>query len=140
MRSRTTTLAAVGAAALLLLGAPVGAVADGFSVEQVLASPFPSSLTASPAGERFAWVFTLRGVSNVWVAEGPDGEARALTRFDRDDGRPLSVVGFSPDGSWLFFSKSSRFNPDHQSLGSGASTLFRVPWAGRPPLHWEVEA
>ncbi len=129
------TLISAGA---LLLGAALATpetlpAQDGFSVEQVLASPFPSSLAASASGQRLAWVFTLRGVANVWVAEGPEFQARAVTRFHRDDGRPLSVLGFSPDGQWLFFSRSSDFNPDHQRLGSGPSTLHRVAWSGGEP-------
>jgi len=121
-------------ALLATLALPVALQAqDGFSVEQVLASPFPSSLTATASGQRLAWVFTLRGVANVWVAEGPAFQARSVTRFDRDDGRPLSVLGFSPDGQWLFFSRSSAFNPDHQRLGSGPSKLYRVAWSGGEP-------
>ena len=80
-----------------------------------------------------AWVFTLRGVANVWAAEGPDFEGRQLTGFSADDGRPLRVLGFAPDNEWVFFAKSSRFNPDHSALGSGPSKLYRVAWAGGDP-------
>jgi len=124
----------VAALLLLVLAAvPVGGADDGFTVEHVLGSPLPSSLTASTSGQRLAWVFNLRGVSNVWTAAGPGFEAKQLTRFDADDGRPLRVLGFSPDAEWVFFARTSTFNPDHQPSGSGASKLFRVATSGGEP-------
>ena len=110
----------LAAAALLLIviAAPrTGSGLAGFTIEDVLASPFPTTVTASETGSRVAWVFTLRGVANVWAAEGPDFEGRQLTNFADDDGRPLEVLGFSPDNDWVFFAKNSRFNPDSQALG-----------------------
>ena len=106
---------------------------DGFTIEDVLASPFPTTVTASETGSRVAWVFTLRGVANVWVAEGPDFEGRQLTAFTADDGRPLEILGFAPDNEWVFFARSSRFNPDQRALGSGPSKLYRVAWTGGEP-------
>jgi dipeptidyl aminopeptidase/acylaminoacyl peptidase len=123
----------VVAVVLLLTGLAwpsIAAAEQGFTVEEVLASPFPSFLTAAKNNQRVAWVFTLRGVANLWVAEGPRFEGRQLTSFSVDDGRPLRVLGFSPDGEWVFFAKSSRFNPDHSPLGSGPSKLYRIAWAG----------
>jgi len=117
----------------LLTIAQLGFTEDSFTIDDVLASPFPSSVTAADSAERVAWVFSLRGVSNIWVASGPDFEARSLTDFAIDDGRPLRVLGFSPDSEWVFFSKSSTFNPDSRAMGSGPSLLYRVPWAGGEP-------
>ncbi len=111
----------------------IGYAEESFTIDDVLASPFPSSLTAADGHERVAWVFDLRGVSNIWVAAGPDFEARQLTTFDADDGRPLQVHGFSPDGTSVFFSKRSQFNPDSRALGSGPSVLYHVPWKGGEP-------
>ncbi len=117
--------------AITLVG--TGSAEDGFTINDVLASPFPSSVTVSDTGQRVAWVFDFRGVANVWVAEGPDFKGRQLTALESDDGRPLRVLGFSPDNEWVFFAKSSRFNPDHRPLGSGASKLYRVAWTGGQP-------
>jgi dipeptidyl aminopeptidase/acylaminoacyl peptidase len=116
-----------------MLTAPPAGSADGFTVDDVLGSPFPSSVTATETGLRVAWVFDFRGVSNVWVAEGPDFDGRQLTSFADDDGRPLRVLGFASDNEWVYFAKSSRFNPDHRALGSGPSKIFRVAWAGGDP-------
>src|SRR5262245_53411126 len=41
----------------------------GFTLEQILSSPFPSDLVASPIGERVAWVFGAQGKRKLWVAE-----------------------------------------------------------------------
>jgi hypothetical protein len=41
----------------ILAGAAQAAGATtGFTLEQVLSAPFPSELTASPEGSRFAWI------------------------------------------------------------------------------------
>jgi len=126
--------AAAATLVLIPLVAPrTGSGGEVFTIEDVLASPFPTTVTASETGSRVAWVFTLRGVANVWVAEGPDFDGRRLTAFMDDDGRPLEVLGFSPDNEWVFFAKSSRFNPDQRALGSGPSKLYRVGWAGGEP-------
>ena len=132
---RVVRLLGLGLALLLvLLAAPTsGSAYEGFTVDDVLASPFPSSVTGSETGQRVAWVFNLRGISNVWVAEGPDFKGRQLTGFAADDGRPLRILGIAPDNEWVFFAKSSRFNPDHRVLGSGPSKLHRVAWAGGEP-------
>jgi len=118
---------------VMLAGPTIGFAEDGFTVDEVLASPFPSFVTAAETGQRVAWVFEIRGVANVWAAEGPDFKGRQLTRYSADDGRPLRVLGFAPDNEWVFFAKRSQFNPDHRALGSGPSKLYRVAWAGGEP-------
>src|SRR4030095_5306780 len=74
---------------------------NGFTLEQVLSSPFPSDLIASPLGDRVAWVFDAEGKRNIWVAEAPAFKGRQLTRYDKDDGQEITEVEFSPDGNWI---------------------------------------
>ena len=89
-------------AALLLVSA--AAPAQGpFTLEQVFSAPFPTSLTASPDGNRVAWVFDEQGARNVWAAAAPDFEGRRLTDFSGDDGTTISALAFSPDGSRIAF-------------------------------------
>src|SRR5919106_5864246 len=91
-------------ASMLLLVAcalPCAAQARGFTLEQVLSSPFPADLVAARRGQRVAWTFDAEGRRNVWVAEGPQFQARQLTRFDKDDGQELAEVSFSADGNWV---------------------------------------
>ena len=55
-----------------------------FTIEQVLGSPFPSSLHTSADGKRIAWVFNLKGVHNIWLAESTEFSPRKLTNFKKD--------------------------------------------------------
>ena len=61
-------------AALLLAGC--AAAQPPFTLDRVLSAAFPSGLTASPSGGKFAWVENARGVRNIWVAEAPRYQAR----------------------------------------------------------------
>ena len=91
---------------LLLLAAcalPCAAQTGGFTLEQVLSSPFPADLVAARRGQRVAWTFDAEGRRNVWVAEGPQFQARQLTRYDKDDGQELSELTFSADGNWVVY-------------------------------------
>src|SRR5262245_44321072 len=69
-----------------------------FTVDQILSLPTPDNLVASPVGSRIGWTFNERGVRNIYVADGPDFQARRLTSFTEDDGQELSNLSFSPDG------------------------------------------
>ncbi|PYT00723.1 MAG: hypothetical protein DMF65_08405 [Acidobacteria bacterium] len=82
----------------------------GFTLEQVLSSPFPSELASARRGERVAWAFDAEGRRNVWVAEGPQFQARQLTHFDRDDGQELGDLSFSADGNWVVFVRGGEKN------------------------------
>ena len=93
-------------ASLLLLAAcalPCAAQGPGFTLEQVLSSPYPTDLVASRRGQRVAWSFDAEGRRNVWVAEGPQFQARRLTRYDQDDGQHVGELAFSGDGDWVVF-------------------------------------
>ncbi|MFB3854039.1 MAG: alpha/beta fold hydrolase [Vicinamibacterales bacterium] len=89
---------------------------SGFTLKQVLGYPFPSDLVASPTGQQVAWVFTERGVRNVWVAEGPRFEPRRLTSNTADDGQELTGLAFSPDGRYLVWVRGG----DHGTNWSNA--------------------
>ena len=79
------------------------ALGNGFTLEQVLSSPFPSELIASSNGDKVAWVFNAEGKRNIWVAEAPAFKGRQLTRYDQDDGQDITGPEFSPDGNWIAF-------------------------------------
>jgi dipeptidyl aminopeptidase/acylaminoacyl peptidase len=106
-----------------------------FTIEQVLSSPFPSELTASPKGERVAWVFDKEGRRNIWIAEGPQFKARQLTKYNEDDGQELTDLGFSFDGNWIVFvrggDKNGRGevpNPTNDATGT-KQQVIAVNWA-----------
>src|SRR5215831_844758 len=111
---------------------------SGFTLEQVLSSPFPSDLVASPAGERIAWVFNAQGKRNVWVGEGPNFKARQLTQYNEDDGQELTNLSFTRDGKWVVYVRGGDPNsagdvPNPTSDPSGATqAIYAVSWdAGR---------
>jgi dipeptidyl aminopeptidase/acylaminoacyl peptidase len=99
--------AAVGA---LLVSAPA-AWAGGFSLEAAVSYPFVNSLVSASRADRIAWMRIVKGVRNVWVAEGPGYAPRQVTQFTEDDGQELTQLTFSPDGSVLVFVRGG----DHDS-------------------------
>jgi len=74
-----------------------------FTLEHALSYPFVDHLVAAPHVDRIAWVRTVRGVRNVWVADGPGLTPRQVTQFKADDGQELTGLTFSPDGRTLVF-------------------------------------
>jgi dipeptidyl aminopeptidase/acylaminoacyl peptidase len=87
---------------------------NGFTLEQVLSSPFPSDLIASPRGDKLAWVFDDEGKRNVWVAEGPRFVARQLTPYSKDDGQEITGLTFSPDGTWIAYVRGGPPNAEQE--------------------------
>ncbi|MGH9755525.1 MAG: prolyl oligopeptidase family serine peptidase [Blastocatellia bacterium] len=107
---------------------------SGFTLEQVLSSPFPSDLVAAPEGERIAWVFNAQGKRNVWVAEGPEFKARQLTQYNEDTGQELTELSFMRDGKWLVYVRGGNPNsagdiPNPTSDPSGVTqAIHAVSW------------
>lgn len=80
-----------------------GAAPAGFALKDAIAYPFVDGLVSAPRSDRIAWVRIVKGVRNIWVADGPAWRPRQVTAFDRDDGQELTQLTFSPDGSVLVF-------------------------------------
>jgi dipeptidyl aminopeptidase/acylaminoacyl peptidase len=74
-----------------------------FSMAQVLGYPFPSDLVSLRSGKAFAWVSNPRGVRNIWVAQGPDYQARRVTNYSGDVGQEITNLHFSHDGKYLVY-------------------------------------
>lgn len=87
-----------------------------FSVESVLAYPFPTELTSSASGSRIAWAVNEQGLRNVYVAAGPDFKPVKLTGYNKDDGQEITSLTISADGKWVVFVRGG----DHG--GSNAAT------------------
>ncbi|MFQ5926491.1 MAG: prolyl oligopeptidase family serine peptidase [Terriglobia bacterium] len=90
----------------------VSAVAQqgAFTFEQIMSSPFPSSLTAAPAGGKVAWVANARGVRNIWVAEPPDYHGRLVTSYTADDGQEISSLAWTPDANAIVYVRGGNAN------------------------------
>jgi dipeptidyl aminopeptidase/acylaminoacyl peptidase len=108
-----------------------------FTLEQVLAYPFPTGLVAARDGAHLAWVINLRGARNVWVADGPEFKPRQLTHFAADDGQEITQLTFSPSGRTLVFVRGG----DHDANWPAADDLPPDPAAtpGQPEVRiWAV--
>lgn len=99
-------------ASVLLVTAFAGlANAQGpYSMDQIKSYPFPNGLTAAGTGSRIAWALNDQGKRNVWVAEGPNFEARQLTDFNVDDGQEITSLQVSKDGRWVVFLRGGDFS------------------------------
>jgi len=101
----------LGAGALLVCGAlfvaaaPAAARANPgtFTMEQVLAYPFVPELDAAENANAIAFVRVVKGVRNVWVANGPAFKPRQVTQYAADDGQEITQLTFSPDGKHLVY-------------------------------------
>ena len=97
-----------------------------FTLEQVMSAPFPSELSAAPAGGRFVWVFNNKGARNLWVAAPPDYAARQITHYPNDDGQEIDQITWTQDGSRIVYVRGGDFemgrkNPNPESLPQGVS-------------------
>lgn len=87
------------------------AYASTFTIDDIMSGPFTSNLIAAPANDRVAWVFNIEGRQNIWTASGPGYNAQQVTTYEYDDGKPLSNIRFTPDGSKIVYTLGSQFNP-----------------------------
>lgn len=97
--------AVMASSALFIAPAPVAAQpnAGTFTMEQVVSYPFVPELEAAEKGDAIAFVRVLKGVRNVWVADGPGFKPRQVTHYTADDGQELTQLTFSPDGKHLLY-------------------------------------
>ncbi|MFQ6038391.1 MAG: S9 family peptidase [Candidatus Aminicenantales bacterium] len=142
MRKNIPKKALFWALSLLCLGVWTSPASGAYTLEAVMAFAFPSSLTAAPQGDRVAWVFNIKGVRNIWVAEGPDYRARPLTYYDQDDGQELGQLAFNHSGTILVFVRGGAANrmgeiPNPTSHPEGAEqAIWAVKVEGGKP--WRI--
>ena len=86
--------------------------AQRFSIEDVLSPGYPVELVAARDADRIAWIEYEEGRRNVYTAAGPDFEPVRLTRYEDDDGRDLSTLRISDDGSVVVFLRGHTPNRD----------------------------
>jgi dipeptidyl aminopeptidase/acylaminoacyl peptidase len=107
-----------------------------FTIESALSAPFPSELTAAPAGGRVAWIFDAQGSRNIWVGEpGANGAftSRQLTRFIGDDGLEIGSLAWTFDGQALVFERGGDPNPRDLPLGSTPGQLWTISLSDTTP-------
>ena len=103
---------------------PMSWAQSGFTLEQVLSAPFSGDLVSSTHSSRVAWVFDIRGVRNVWIADGPDfaRTARQVTHYREDDGQSIASVRLTPDGRTVVYALGTELNGAQESANPTAST------------------
>jgi len=116
-------LLVAASAAALLWAQGASAATDSFSVADAIAYPFTLGLVSAEHADRIAWVRDVKGVRNVWAAEGPDFAPRQVTQFTADDGQELTQLTFSPDGKTLVFVRGG----DHDANFPAAGNLAPDP-------------
>jgi dipeptidyl-peptidase 4 len=79
------------------------ALAQRFTIEQVLSPGFAYDLVAATGADRIAWLENERGMRNVYTATAPDFRPVRLTSFLHDDGHDLTGTQLSADGSVVAF-------------------------------------
>ncbi len=77
------------------------AFAQSFTVEQVLAPPFPTTMVASPVGNKVAFVLNEQGSRNIFVSE--NGQTRRIIQYSKDNGQEVGGLTFTNDGKTLVF-------------------------------------
>ncbi len=110
-----------------------------FTIEQILSSPFPTSLVAAPNHGKLAWVQNAEGKRNIWVALAPGYEARQLTQYDADDGQEITGLQFGPGANHIVFVRGGAPNregeiPNPRSEPDGAErSIWILSAAGGEP-------
>lgn len=105
-----------------------------FTIEDVIGTPFPSSLVAAPVGRSAAWVFNDHGARNIWVVDG--GQARPITAFAKDDGYDVGELAWSSDARQIAFTRGGTLeddapsNIDSRPEGTASREIWMVPLAG----------
>ena len=119
------------------------AVAQGKpTIEQFLSPASPLEVTAARGADRIAWMTYDRGLRNVYTAAAPSFRPVRLTRFLNDDGRDLTDVNLSDDGSIAVFVRGSApnrqgwiANPSHDPNGAERE-IWAIRTSGGNP--WRV--
>ncbi|MGC8535790.1 MAG: S9 family peptidase [Rhizomicrobium sp.] len=75
----------------------------GFSLTDILSYPFVPELVSAPRANEVAFVREVKGVRNIWLAQGPDFVPHPITFYHHDTGQELTQLTFSPDGRYLVY-------------------------------------
>ncbi|MGI8507949.1 MAG: S9 family peptidase [Gemmatimonadaceae bacterium] len=108
----------------------------GFTIDDAMSAPFPSALTAAPAGGRVAWIFDAQGSRNIWIGEPAGAGAfkpRQLTRFTGDIGIEIGTPIWTADGERVFFERGGEPNPQSLPLGTPHEQLWTMALSDTAP-------
>jgi dipeptidyl aminopeptidase/acylaminoacyl peptidase len=114
------------AAAVGISGSQAPAPPGAFTLDRVLDYPFPDNLIAAPKGATIAWTFNEHGARNIYVADGPEFQARRVTPYAGDDGQELTSLAFAPDGKTIVYVRGG----DHGANWAADGNLQPNPGSG----------
>lgn len=116
---RLSCVAGATALATLSLLAPslVRAADANFTMAQALGYAYQDGLVSAEHADKVAWMRNVKGVRNVWIAEGPDYKPRQLTHYTADEGQEITQITFSPDGSKLVFVRGGDHDENWPAAG-----------------------
>jgi dipeptidyl aminopeptidase/acylaminoacyl peptidase len=123
-------------ASITLAAGSAAAQRPAFTLESALSAPFPSGLTAAPAGARVAWIFDADGSRNIWVAEpSANGSftSRQLTNYTGDNGVEIETPVWSFDGKTLAFVRGGEPNPRDIPTGGTPAQLWAISLGDTTP-------
>jgi hypothetical protein len=69
-----------------------GAHPAAFTLDHVMQAPFAWNLAPAPTGTAVAWVFNVKGCSNIWIADPHGAKARQITPYSGDDGLDIGEL------------------------------------------------
>jgi len=93
---------------------------QGFTLEQVMSTPFPSGLTSAAKTNRIAWVFNSKGERNIWSADAPSFKARQVTHYQGDDGQDIFALNLTPDGRTVVYARGSEVSESGHVANPGS--------------------
>src|SRR5215475_1883996 len=117
----------------------LGQTKGGYTLSQVMSSPYPTELTAAADGGRIAWAFDAQGKRNIWVASAPDFKARQLTHYNVDDGQEITELSMSRDGSVIAYTRGGDKNSAGEipnpadNPGGEKQEVWAIRWDGVTP-------
>lgn len=118
-------------AVVLAASLAVAPAAGAYTLEEILAYPYPTQLATAPGRERIAWVGYERGKRNIWTAAGPEFAPRRATDYELDDGQELGAIAVDPGGRWLVYARGGNPNRagEHPNPASDPEPPDQTVWA-----------
>ncbi len=102
-------------------------------MQEVLSYPFPETLVSSADGKAIAYAIDQRGQRSIWFAGAPAYAPRELVAEQEDDGRSISSVQLSRDGSRLVYAYGSAENPS-LSIAQPETQIWTVQTSSGAPV------
>lgn len=101
-----------------------------FTLNDVMQAPFAWDMQAAPKGAAVAWVFNVKGCSNIWLADPSRGmKARQITSY-AEDGFDIGELAWSPDTKSIAFTRGQSLeDPTPANVNnSPAGVMPREVW------------